>query len=147
MTNEEVINVLNTIYENPTVNEQIKEACIVAMEAVDIKNSVERITTGLEISSGETYEKNEIEELKGTMTNAEAIKIIKSIVETLDDYAFYTAEDKVAFDLAINALEREGTCENLNPYDSDVFACGACGLTCSGRNKNYCPNCGRRVEK
>ena len=148
MTNEEVINVLNTIYENPTASEQIKEACIVAMEAVSIKNSVERITTGLQISSAES-------EAKDTMTNAEAIKTIKSIVETLDDYAFYTAEDKVAFDLAIKALEREEGCKNSTTGKHDFF-CDKCHCWAStqviddGKEWvafNYCPNCGRKVEK
>lgn len=71
----------------------------------ETKEEAEKIAE--EYKQAEINEKKEIEELKGRMTNAEAIKTIKSIVETLDDYAFYTAEDKVAFDLAIKALERE----------------------------------------
>ena len=147
MTNEEVINVLGGIYNNPTASEQVKEACIVAMEAVDLKNSVERMTTGLQISSAES-------EAKGTMTNAEAIKTIKSIVETLDDYSFYTEEDKVAFDLAIKALEREESCHNEKVHEDDtLFTCSGCGFkdyayACIGDYKyNHCPNCGRKVVK
>ena len=40
------------------------------------------------------------------MTTEEAIKVIKSLVETMDDYAFYTIEDKEALRLAIKALEK-----------------------------------------
>ena len=146
MTNEEVINVLDGIYNNPTASEQVKEACIVAMEAVDIKNSVERITTGLQISSAES-------KAKDTMTNAEAIKTIKNLVETLDDYSFYTEEDKVAFDLAIKALEREETCENKDYGTEMIFECSVCGASTIDRMNfengefNFCPNCGRRIEK
>lgn len=45
-------------------------------------------------------------EIKGKMSNKEAIKVIKSLVETMDDYAFYTIEDKEALRLAIKALEK-----------------------------------------
>ena len=83
------------------------------------------------------------------MTNKEAIKTIKSIVDTLDDYAFYTIEDKEAFGLAIEALEREEGCKN---QVAQSFLCSACG--CYGEYNdeypveyNYCPNCGRKVEK
>ena len=83
------------------------------------------------------------------MTSKEAVKVIKSIVETLDDYAFYTIEDKEAFRLAIEALEREGSCKN---QVAQSFLCSACGCYCEYNDEypveyNYCPNCGRKVEK
>ena len=77
----------------------------------ETKEEAEKIAE--EYKQAEKNEKKKIEELKGTMTNAEAIKDIKNLVETLDDYAFYTEEDKVAFYLAIKALEFREKIETL----------------------------------
>ena len=150
MTNEEVINVLNTIYENPTASEQIKEACIVAMEAVSIKNSVERITTGLQISSAES-------EAKDTMTNAEAIKHIGDLVENEYEQIIISPLDVEAFDLAIKALEREEGCKNISDHQIAYFKCSVCqewvdanttmDEHCKVYDFNFCPSCGRKVEK
>lgn len=109
----------------------------------ETKEEAEKIAE--EYKQAEKNEKKEVEELKGTMTNAEAIKTIKSIVETLDDYAFYTAEDKVAFHLAIEALERNTPV--ANQFFAPDFLCPKCGLGVAHLtiDVKYCPECGQKI--
>lgn len=53
----------------------------------------------------------------------------------------------VAIDLVIKALEREEGCHD-EAEEGDVFRCSACHYQePSLGGWNYCPNCGRKVEK
>ena len=72
------------------------------------------------------------------------------LVQALNQYLYNANEQcKEAFAIAIKALEREEGCKNKV---AQSFLCSACG--CYGEYNdeypveyNYCPNCGRKVEK
>ena len=95
------------------------------------------------------------------MTNQEAINYLKEVrktieLETVCPFGYYS--DSVPYiDLAIKALEREEGCENKSDWAFECSNCGAklddCKTTIYHKDKaeypyfNYCPNCGRKVEK
>lgn len=85
------------------------------------------------------------EAIKGKMSSKEAVKVIKNIVGTMDDYAFYTIEDKEAFRLAIEALERDTPM--ANQFFAPDFLCPKCGLGVAHLTVNvkYCPECGQKI--
>lgn len=81
------------------------------------------------------------------MTNKEALEKLKELEQVVSQaYEF-------ALDNAIEALEREETCENLSRGMEMIFECSVCGASTIDRMNwengdfNYCPNCGRKVEK
>ena len=87
------------------------------------------------------------------MTSKEAIDYLKGVRQTITlesvcPFGYYS--DSVPYiDLAIKALEREEGCKN---QVAQSFLCSACGCYCEYNDEypveyNYCPNCGRRVEK
>ena len=79
------------------------------------------------------------------MNNQEAIEIIRTAVAEVEwEYPMNYA---AAFDMAIEALERQDATEPispLNPTWSSLHFCGKC-MYPVGRY-NYCPQCGRKVK-
>lgn len=112
----------------------------------DTKEEAEEYATFLK--KNEVARAKAEEGIKGKMSNKEAVKVIRNIVETMDDYGFYTIEDKEAFRLAIEALEREEVCHNISETGK-TWHCSVCGAWMEGSDKiyNFCPICGRKVEE
>lgn len=80
------------------------------------------------------------------MNNQEAIDIIRIAVAEVEWN--YPMEYAAAFDMAIEALERQDATEPVNPFGpewSDTYLCGKCGYP-MGRHYNYCTQCGRKVK-
>ena len=77
------------------------------------------------------------------MNNQEAIDIIKIAVAEVEwNYPLHYA---VAFDTAINALEKQDAIEPIRPKDSGMMFCGKCKYPV-GKHNNYCSQCGRKVK-
>ena len=85
------------------------------------------------------------------MTREEAIKVI----ESSDLFWFRpTGEERVALDVAIEALSEPKTGEWIKAVDDGVWSftdayaeCDQCHkVTFNGWNSNYCPNCGARMN-
>lgn len=89
------------------------------------------------------------------MTNKEAIKIITEERDDYEEHGLSDDKDNLveALSLAIKALEREETCENKDCGTEMIFECSVCGASTIDRlnledgDFNFCPNCGRKVEK
>lgn len=83
------------------------------------------------------------------MTSKEAIDNLRSLRELAIGFVFEDSPKIAALDLAIKALEREETCRNKLDDRCPFFDCSACDIRATKGNDvfNYCPNCGRRVEK
>lgn len=103
------------------------------------------------------------------MTNQEAIKELKDTLERLNLNKYFSVklvgvkmpygevEEKkdlnglwLAISEAIKALEREEGCKDISDWPSSYFQCSECeNIVCDEMETkiNYCPNCGRRVEK
>ena len=60
------------------------------------------------------------------MTNQQAINLLKGLEQSLDDYCELNDEGKVAFRMAIEALELFGNSERLPSAQPEIIACGAC---------------------
>lgn len=76
------------------------------------------------------------------MNNQEAIEIIRTAVAEVEWN--YPMEYAAAFDMAINALEKQDATEPIRPAGSGMMFCGKC-MYPVGRH-NYCPECGRKVK-
>lgn len=80
------------------------------------------------------------------MNNQEAIEIIRTAVAEVEWN--YPMEYAAAFDMAINALEKQDATEPVNPLSpawSDMYFCGKCKYPV-GKHNNYCSQCGRKVK-
>lgn len=77
------------------------------------------------------------------MNNQEAIDIIKVAVAEVEwNYPLHYA---VAFDTAINALEKQDAIDPIRPKGSGMTFCGKCKYPV-GKHYNYCSQCGRKVK-
>ena len=79
------------------------------------------------------------------MNNQEAIEIIRTAVAEVEWN--YPMEYAAAFDMAIEALERQDAIEPVSPLSptwSSIHFCGKC-MYPVGR-QNYCSQCGRKVK-
>lgn len=80
------------------------------------------------------------------MTPQEAIDIIKTAVAEVEWE--YPMEYAAAFDMAVDALERQESVKPINPlspHGGGIYFCGKC-KSLVGTHDKFCSQCGRRLD-
>lgn len=81
------------------------------------------------------------------MTESEAIEWIKELKGSEEIQEFYYVESFIeAFDIAIQALEKQIPKKVLSTWDKEFALCPCCNGKGLSDKQKYCDNCGQRLD-
>lgn len=82
------------------------------------------------------------------MTNKETIKGLSDLKELAKELIFEDSDDMLlSIDNAIKTLEREETTQWYLAEEFNTWECKKCYYQAHVSGINYCPNCGRKIER